>query len=146
MDKQKPILPSIKELNDEARLKLMLALENRFYYLEKKHPDLTPYKVLALLAAETHYSENFVRRTLQERGVYKPRTYIKSHSIMTSERPNLNPTSRYSVTDAAKALGLSRQRLYSIIHEGRIPFGVFAANQQYFILGKDIVRFWEGKI
>jgi predicted site-specific integrase-resolvase len=62
---------------------------------------------------------------------------------MTTELPNVHPTSRYSVTETCQILGIHRNTLRRYTAEGRIKMGVRKATIRKFYLGSEIMKFWQ---
>lgn len=67
---------------------------------------------------------------------------------MTCEVPNVKETGRYSVSQAAALLGISRATLYRAIalgpRNGGIDSRVRRNNGRREIAGREILRFWRG--
>lgn len=65
---------------------------------------------------------------------------------MVSETPNVKETGRYSVTQAAELLGISRYSLYKAIalgpRNGGIDHRVRRNNGRKEISGREILRYW----
>lgn len=52
----------------------------------------------------------------------------------------------YSAPQAAKTMGISRQRLYAYIKAGKFKTSTLKYGTRWFILGKEIQDFIDGKI
>lgn len=62
--------------------------------------------------------------------------------MITAEEPKVAQTARYSITQAAKILGIHRNTLRGYTKEGKIKFGVHKNNDRLFYSGYEIVKFW----
>lgn len=65
---------------------------------------------------------------------------------MVTEQPKVNPTSRYTVTETCKLLGIHRNSLRKYTEAGRIKAGVRKSTAKKFYLGSEIVNFWNKQI
>lgn len=64
---------------------------------------------------------------------------------MTSILPDIPDSGRYSVSEAANHLGVSRVTLNNYCKTGLIKFGIRKANNRKFITGAEIKRLWKDK-
>lgn len=62
---------------------------------------------------------------------------------MTATEPQVADTGRYSVTEAAKALGVHRTTLFQHTKAGAIKCGIRKSNNRKFYTGADIKRLWK---
>ena len=61
---------------------------------------------------------------------------------MTSETPKVTQNGHYNVTEAARALGISRHTLYKHTRLRHIKRHFHKYTKTPFYLGSDIIRFW----
>ncbi len=66
--------------------------------------------------------------------------------IMVSKEPNVQPNSRYTVTETCKLLGIHRNSLRKYTEAGRILAGVRKSTARKFYLGSEIINFWKKQI
>jgi excisionase family DNA binding protein len=59
---------------------------------------------------------------------------------MTAIEPEVPLTGRYSMTEAAAILGISRQTLYNWCEQGLIQYCERRVNKRRIILGREIIR------
>lgn len=64
---------------------------------------------------------------------------------MTNVEPNVPDNGRYSTTEAARVLGISRTTLYKYANAGMIKCGYRRANNRPFFEGREILRLWRAK-
>ena len=62
---------------------------------------------------------------------------------MTSTEPNVKLTSRYSIVETCKFLGIHRNTLSRYAKKGRIRYGIRASTGRKFYLGSEILKFWQ---
>lgn len=60
------------------------------------------------------------------------------------EMPNVTRTSRYTVNETAKLLGVHRNTVRSYCNKGIIKF-TFRIGRKKLIMGHEIIRFWAEK-
>ena len=65
---------------------------------------------------------------------------------MVNDMPKVLPTSRYSVTETCKLLGIHRNSLRKYTQAGRIKSGVRKSTAKKFYLGSEIINFWNRQI
>ncbi|MCM1033016.1 helix-turn-helix domain-containing protein [Bacteroides caecimuris] len=65
---------------------------------------------------------------------------------MVTEQPNVQPNSRYTVTETCKLLGIHRNSLLKYTKSGRIKSGVRKSTAKKFYLGSEIISFWNKQI
>lgn len=63
---------------------------------------------------------------------------------MVNEQPNVRPKWRYSISEAARILGVSPTTLYRYIKSG-IMKNIIRPNGQTVVTGSEITRFWAGE-
>lgn len=63
--------------------------------------------------------------------------------MITTLPPDVHPEGRYSTTDAARVLGISRNTLRAHAAQGHISFGIRRCNGRRFYLGRHIMAFWK---
>ncbi len=61
---------------------------------------------------------------------------------MTSTQPQVIATSRYSITDTATQLGVSRRTVERYIEQRKIKAQIRKVNGKRFITGSEIIRIW----
>ena len=61
---------------------------------------------------------------------------------MRSNEPNILMTSRYTITETSRILGIHRHTLREYTEKGLIRCGFRRANGRKFYLGSEIMRFW----
>lgn len=62
---------------------------------------------------------------------------------MISIEPNITATGRYTIGEAADALGVHRNTLRRYALAGAIKFGIRRTNNRMFFTGAEILRFWK---
>ena len=62
---------------------------------------------------------------------------------MTPDRPDVLPTSRFSITDTAEKLGVDRRTIYRWINDRKIAVKYRKSNNLPYITGLEIVKVWE---
>lgn len=65
---------------------------------------------------------------------------------MVTEQPNVQASSRYSVTETCKILGIHRNTLRKYTTLGRIKSGVRKSTAKKFYLGSEILNLWQRQI
>ncbi len=65
---------------------------------------------------------------------------------MTTECPAVVQNGRYSVTEAAKALGCTRQTINAKVRDGILRCGYRRTNGRKFFLGSEIIRYWKSEM
>ena len=60
--------------------------------------------------------------------------------MVTSVQPNINPTSRYTISETCKLLGIYRNTLRSYVNAGYIKSMQKVHGQRF--KGSEILRFW----
>lgn len=60
--------------------------------------------------------------------------------MVTSVQPNINPTSRYTISETCKLLGIHRNTLRSYVNAGYIKSMQNVHGQRF--KGSEILRFW----
>lgn len=60
---------------------------------------------------------------------------------MVTQKPNVNPSDKYTIAKAAKVLGCSRWTIYQRIRDKEISYHV-SINGRLFLSGSDIITFW----
>lgn len=67
---------------------------------------------------------------------------------MTADPPKVTETALYSVTEATRLLGISRNKLYEAVKRGARNGGIDGTrrrdNGRLQFTGKEILRFWRG--
>jgi len=66
--------------------------------------------------------------------------------MITSHRPDVCTTDKYSLKEAAKALGIHPNTLYNHTKRGAIRVEYFAANGRPRYTGAEIIRYWNESI
>lgn len=61
---------------------------------------------------------------------------------MTATRPEVNPTTRYSLTDAAMQLGVSKRTVERWLEENKLKAVILKINNRRYITGTEILRVW----
>lgn len=64
---------------------------------------------------------------------------------MTNLEPEVSDNGRYSITEAAKVLGLHRNTLLLHTDQCSIRCGIRKANGRKFYTGADIKKFWKAQ-
>ncbi len=64
---------------------------------------------------------------------------------MIATEPQVAPSGRYSITEAARALGISRDTLRRHTIAQKIKCGVRKANNKKFYKGIDILAYWKAQ-
>ena len=62
---------------------------------------------------------------------------------MTHTRPQVEPDGRYTVQQAAKALGVERHTIYRYFDNGSLKFRVRKADNRRVTTGKWIIECWD---
>ena len=62
---------------------------------------------------------------------------------MTNLTPNITATARYTVSEAASILGISRQHVTRLAKTGAIRYGIRKSNGRKFITGLELLRVWQ---
>ena len=65
---------------------------------------------------------------------------------MVTEMPEVNPTSRYSVTETCRLLGIHKNSLRKYTITGRIKAGTRMSTAKKFYLGSEILKFWQRQV
>lgn len=65
--------------------------------------------------------------------------------MMSALPPTVAADGRYNISQAARALGLSRDTIYRYMRLGLLATHVHAITGARYITGKEIRRFWNGK-
>lgn len=63
---------------------------------------------------------------------------------MVAEVPDIKPTSRYTVTETCRILGIHRNSLRKYTEMGIIKVGIRMSTSKKFYLGSEILKFWHG--
>jgi len=66
--------------------------------------------------------------------------------MITSQRPDITLTGRYSVSETCTILGIHRNTLSSYTNTGHIKCGFRKMNGRKFYLGSEILKFWEAQM
>lgn len=61
---------------------------------------------------------------------------------MTKERPDIRPAGRYSITEAAAILGMSRQHMNRLANTGAVRSAIRKSNGRRYVTGLEIMRVW----
>lgn len=61
---------------------------------------------------------------------------------MTNNEPQVMPTARYGVTEAAAILGVSRSTINRHVQAGTLKFKLRKANCRKYFTGIELLRFW----
>lgn len=61
---------------------------------------------------------------------------------MVAVKPDICPTGRYSITEIAELLQVSKQTVSNWMADGRLPFGIRRANNRRFAKGQDVLNIW----
>lgn len=61
---------------------------------------------------------------------------------MIAHEPQVQPTERFAIGEAAKILGVTRNTLSRWIREGYVKFGIRKCNGRKFIIGQELVKVW----
>jgi len=64
---------------------------------------------------------------------------------MTTECPLVNPFGHYSKTQTATILSVDRKTIYRYCRDGKLYLHYNKITSKNYILGKDILKLWEGK-
>lgn len=64
---------------------------------------------------------------------------------LNSEKPIIDPNGRYSVTEAAKLLGVHRSTVWRWTHDNKLQPLCSKANNRNRYSGKDIIRLWQAE-
>jgi predicted site-specific integrase-resolvase len=62
---------------------------------------------------------------------------------MVNEKPNVPPTARYSLREAAKILGVNAKTISRAIERGVLRCGYRKMNNMPYVEGKEIMRMWQ---
>lgn len=66
--------------------------------------------------------------------------------MITAIEPKVSATGRYSVTEAASALGIHRNSLRKYTEQGAIKCGFRRPTARKFYLGSEIIKFWKAQL
>lgn len=66
--------------------------------------------------------------------------------MITATEPVVNATSRYSITEAAKILGVHRNSIMNYTKSGLLKCGIRKATKRKFYTGIEILKFWRASI
>ena len=64
---------------------------------------------------------------------------------MSTTKPNISDTNRYSIGEAAKILGIHRNTLRIHTDQGLIKCGFRRQNMRRFYTGAEIKRYWKSQ-
>lgn len=65
---------------------------------------------------------------------------------MTTDVPNVNPSSRYNAKQTAEALGVSPDSVRRYANSGALKCGFWRHNGKRFYEGSEIIRFWRARL
>lgn len=65
---------------------------------------------------------------------------------MTNIVPQVKESGKYSISETAKALELSRQTVRKYADEGILKCGYWRHNGRRFFYGSEIIRFWRASL
>lgn len=65
---------------------------------------------------------------------------------MKSSLPEIRQDGRYSITDASRLIGVSRNTLYRYIGEGMLKTRMRKVNGRKFIHGSELIKLWEASV
>ena len=65
---------------------------------------------------------------------------------MVAEQPNVQLTSRYTVTETCTILGIHRNTLRRYTNRGVIQSGFRKSTLKRFYLGSEILKFWQRQL
>lgn len=63
--------------------------------------------------------------------------------MITSEKPKVDPTARYSAKEASALLDIHRSTLERYTKQGYIKCGYRKVNKRKYYTGVEIIRLWE---
>lgn len=66
--------------------------------------------------------------------------------MITSIRPEVSLTGRYSIGEASAILGINRSTLRRYAEQGLIKCGYRRESARKFFTGNDLIKFWEAKL
>ena len=66
--------------------------------------------------------------------------------MITATDPVVNATSRYSIAEAAKILGVHRNSIMNYTKSGLLKCGIRKATKRKFYTGIEILKFWRASI
>lgn len=66
--------------------------------------------------------------------------------MITATEPVVNATSRYSIAEAAKILGVHRNSIINYTKSGLLKCGIRKATKRKFYTGIEILKFWRASI
>jgi len=61
---------------------------------------------------------------------------------MISTEPNIKPTDRLSISQAARAMQLNRETLYNYNRRGNLNIYYRRTNNRPYLLGKELLKIW----
>lgn len=67
----------------------------------------------------------------------------KTDKDMVNEKPNVPPTARYTLREAAKILGVNAKTISRAIERGAMRCGYRKMNDMPYVEGKEIMRMWQ---
>ena len=66
--------------------------------------------------------------------------------MLTGERPNVNASSRYSIGETCRLLGINRSTLHRYAQKGAIERGLHKMTMKPYYTGLAILKFWNGEM
>lgn len=63
---------------------------------------------------------------------------------MTAERPRVAKSGRYTISESARLLKVSRTTLYRLIGEGELKVMIRRHTLRKYISGAELLKLWEG--
>ena len=66
--------------------------------------------------------------------------------MLTVNEPNVSASSRYTVAETCKILGICRNTLLKYTNMGAINYGMRRSMRHKFYTGREILRFWRSQI
>lgn len=62
---------------------------------------------------------------------------------MIADKPEVNPTSRYSLREVCMILDISKSTIKRWIRAGKVRAGYRTANNRPYVTGQEITRVWQ---
>ena len=66
--------------------------------------------------------------------------------MITAVEPEVNATSRYSIAEAAKILGVHRNSILNYTKEGLLKCGIRKATKRKYYTGLELLKFWRSSL
>lgn len=64
------------------------------------------------------------------------------NNLMTHREITLNRADKFSTTEAARILGVSRPTIYSYVSQGLLKYKTRRSNGRRYYTGAELMRFW----